>query len=78
MSSTRIYIVTTKDKVEPLDVRLVDAATQGQAIRHVTKDLFTAKTASAKETVDLMNKGYKVEVAVAEQPELPAQPEAKA
>ena len=68
---TRIYVVLTKDKVEPLDTRLVEATSQHQAIRHVVKDLFTAKVASAKETVDLIGKGYKVEIAKETQAELP-------
>lgn len=41
--------------------RLVRAATQAQAIRHVVRSIYTAVVASQDQIVDLMTTGVKVE-----------------
>ena len=65
--ATRIYIVhSTLPGVEP---RLVEAASQAQAINHVTADLFAARPATPREIADAFTSGRigKVEVAGKEQ-----------
>lgn len=57
--STRIYIVTNGAS----GPRLVKAANQAQAIRHVTKPLYKASVASQDELVAALVKGAKVEEA---------------
>jgi hypothetical protein len=63
--NTRIYVVRVKtgDKTQ---VKLVDAATQSQALRHVAKSFMEVKVASAKDVADYLGKGAKVETAKVE------------
>lgn len=57
--TTRIYLVTNGAS----DPRLVKAANQAQAIRHVTKPLYKAEVASQEALVAALSKGTKVEEA---------------
>lgn len=57
---TRIYKVTLKGGH---NVRLVEAASAAQAVRHVVKDEFIAEVATTKEVAYAMNAGAKVESA---------------
>lgn len=61
--STRIYIVTEINDESPNTKWLIDAQTQAQAVRHITKNQFQVKVASPHEIVELMGKGVKVEKA---------------
>jgi hypothetical protein len=56
--TTRIYIVQNGADVP---VRLVDAASQSQAIRHVTANLFSARVATTHEVARLVADGVEVE-----------------
>ena len=58
----RPYIVSDKQGAQ----RIVQAANQAQALRHVATDQFTVKAASASEVIDLMTAGVKPETASAE------------
>lgn len=61
MSETRVYSVTGAGKT-----RLVRAAHQAQALRHVASDVFTVAVASQDALIELVGDGIKVEVAKAE------------
>lgn len=61
--ATRIYVVRDNTSGSP---RLVRAATQAQAIRHVVKDRFDVSVADQETLVSLMENGYKVETPEAE------------
>lgn len=56
--ATRLYVVTNNDTKT---VRLIDAASQGQAVKHCTKDHFSVKTATTKDVAFLVGNGCKVE-----------------
>jgi hypothetical protein len=59
MSSTRIYVVRPK---KPGDApRLVSAASQGAALRHVAASTLTVAVAGQNELVQLIGNGVKVE-----------------
>lgn len=60
--TTRIYIVTNGAN-EP---RLVRAANQAQAIRHVTKPLYAAFVAGQDDLIKALSNGAKVEEAKTE------------
>lgn len=65
MSETRIYKVSGDKFVG--GTRLVEAATSAQAIRHVTKSLFSVDIATTKDVANLVGAGIKIEsAAVAE------------
>lgn len=59
---TRIYAVKQDGK----PTRLVRAASQAAAVRHVVKPQFTAEVAQPDELVELTLKGIKVEESSAE------------
>jgi hypothetical protein len=58
MSTTRLYCIA---EAETGRIRLVDATSPAQAIRHCTKGRFHVSTPSAKDVAKLMNDGVKVE-----------------
>lgn len=58
-TATRIYKVTTDGKPD----RLVRAASQAQAINHVSRPMFSATPAEQDDLVALVGKGVAVEVA---------------
>lgn len=59
-TNKRIYVVT--EKVADSDVqKLVNAASQAQAIAHVVKGRFSAESASPNDVVRLMTAGAAVE-----------------
>lgn len=60
---TRIYVVKEKDSET---VRLVEAASQGQAIRHVTTGLYEATVATPKDVAKAVGSGVTVEIASSE------------
>lgn len=60
MAETRIYCVLKKDGTK----RLVEAASQSQAIRHVVTPEYRAEIASPKTVAFLMQEGLKIETAV--------------
>lgn len=55
---TRIYVVSQGE-----NRRLVEAASQAQAIRHCVKNVYQAKVASAREVAQLARDGMQVELA---------------
>ncbi len=57
--STRIYLVTINNE----EKHLVDASSQSQAIRHVARNMFSAKPATTHEVAALIGDGAKVEKA---------------
>ena len=61
-AATRIYAVTVEGKHK----KLVRAASQAAAIRHVAKPMFAADVATQDELVELAGKGVKVEDAASE------------
>lgn len=56
---TRPYIVSTAAGNE----RIVEAANAAQALRHVARDVFDVKVASASQVIALMSSGVKPEIA---------------
>lgn len=65
---TRIYVVDLEvpredDNQTTCVTRLVEAGTQAQAVRHVTKDAVTCRVASTKDVAALVGAGVKVETA---------------
>lgn len=70
--STRIYTVTEKGSDK---VRLVEASSQSQAIRHVVADRFEATAASGKDVAAAMQAGVKLETAGADPTDLVSQAE---
>lgn len=78
MAQVRIYVVIYKDGSK--SHRLVEAASQAQAIRHVVDTEYTAKAATSSEVASAMSAGATVEKAsshVKAEPEVAAaQPEA--
>lgn len=67
MSSERIYLVSV-NAANPMvgDNKLVRAANQAQAIRHVARGIIKAKVASQNDLVTLVGHGVAVETASAE------------
>jgi hypothetical protein len=63
MSESRIYAVTPIDAMATPEPRLVEAISQGQALRHVTRGMFKVEAVSAKAAVDAMRSGIEVEQA---------------
>jgi len=59
MSSTRIYVVRPKKAGDA--PRLVSAASQGAALRHVAASTLTVAVATQHDLVELLDKGVKVE-----------------
>lgn len=57
---TRIYIISEKDSDT---VRMIEAASQAQAIRCAIKGRFTVTVANALEVAELMKAGAQVEEA---------------
>ena len=69
MSDTRIYKVVTKIAPDTTAaIRLVEAATQAAAIRHVVKEQIKCEVCSVVDALDLGQAGYKVECADAKEP----------
>ena len=58
--STRIYAVRNKD-VFNVGVRLVEAATQAQALRHVAQNDYSIDIPNTKEVAELVSSGVRVE-----------------
>ena len=56
-TATRIYLVTNDAGVN----RLVKAAVPSQAVTHVAKQMFTVRTASQDDLVEVLSSGVKVE-----------------
>lgn len=67
MSAARIYAVE-EDNVGGV-TRLVKATNQAQALRHVARDRFDVRVASALEVADLMASGVKVQDATRDDPQ---------
>ena len=63
--NSRIYDVCDVEATPPVH-RLVEAASQAQAIRHVVSKRFIADVAKQQTLVELLGKGVKVEVAGSE------------
>lgn len=61
MSNQRIYIIKAGESE-----KLVKAANQAQALRHVARTTYTVRTATAVEVAERMVAGLKVEDATAE------------
>lgn len=59
MGTTRIYAVTAKAGA----VALVEAGTPSSAIRHVTREQYSAEVATQAQLVELVTQGVKVEKA---------------
>lgn len=59
---TRIYVVRNSSGA----ARVVQAPNPAQALRHVTKQEFTVRAATAVEVANLMSAGAKLELAGAE------------
>lgn len=59
MSTTRIYVITQKDK----PARLVEATSANTAIRHCARPEFVARTATPKDVAAMLAKGTSVETA---------------
>ena len=59
-AETRIYVVLNKNTG---DKRLVEAASQEQAIRHCVNNLYKADIASSKTVAQCMGEGLKIEKA---------------
>ena len=72
MTATRIYSITPTAAAAKPEPRLVEASSQGQALRHVTGSMFKVETVSAKEAVDAIKSGIQVEVANAAENDLQA------
>lgn len=66
MSNVRIYHVTATNGA----IGLVKATNQAQALRHVARQVFTIKPATALEVADRMADGIKVEDATKEPTDL--------
>jgi hypothetical protein len=66
MTTTRVYAVTDTS-VADMNIRLVRAGSQAQAIRHVVGSRYKAKPAAVDEVVQHMGSGVKVEEAGKEQ-----------
>lgn len=62
MTTTRIYRVADGDTV-----RLVDAATPSQAIRHCAEQHYRVSVATPWNIAELVGKGVKVEIAAPKQ-----------
>ena len=62
MTTTRVYAVTDT-AVSDMNIRLVRASSQAQAIRHVAGKRYQAKPATVDEVVQHMGAGVKVEEA---------------
>ena len=62
MTTTRVYAVTDT-AVSDMNIRLVRASSQAQAIRHVVGTRYKAKPATVDEVVLRMSGGVKVEEA---------------
>lgn len=62
-SPARPYIVTDKTGAS----RLVQALNQAQALRHVARDTYTVRSASALDVISLMQAGVQPETASADQ-----------
>lgn len=60
--TTRIYVVSNLDR-DPIEHRLVRAATSAQAINHVTKRRYIAEVAKQQTLLDLRDAGIAVETA---------------
>ena len=58
--STRIYAVRNKDVLN-VGVRLVEAATQAQALRHVAQNDYSVDIPNTKEVAELVSSGVRVE-----------------
>lgn len=59
MTITRIYVVMQNDK----PMRLVDATSAAQAIRHCVRREYAAKAATPKDIASLMGAGTTIEAA---------------
>jgi len=69
MAEGRIYKVTTYVTLETgkqAQVRLVEAATQSQAVRHVVKEAVLVELASVRDAMALAKQGIEVEDAMSE------------
>lgn len=64
--ATRIYLVTSNQGA----MKLVEATTPSQALRHVAKAHFDVKIAPQKSIVTMMKAGFEVEVATAQEEQL--------
>lgn len=64
--ATRIYLVTNKANDSQ---RLVRAANQAQAVRHVARDTISTAVAAQETLVEMLTAGYRVEDARADQDE---------
>lgn len=62
MTQTRIYLVTADLGQETAELRLIEAASGSQAIRHATKKRVGARPATTKEVAHLLSRGHKLEV----------------
>jgi hypothetical protein len=58
MSVTRIYMITHN---QTNDVRLIDASSQSQAVRHAAKADYAVKVAAPKDVAHYMRGGVEVE-----------------
>lgn len=65
--ATRIYLVMNRADSSH---RLVRAANQAQAVRHVARDTICAAVAGQETLVDMLGDGHKVEDARADEPEV--------
>lgn len=64
--ATRIYLVTNRADSSQ---RLVRAANQAQAVRHVARDTITAAVAAQETLVEMLLGGHDVEDTRADEPE---------
>lgn len=65
MTTTRVYAVTDTAAAD-MNIRLVRATSQAQAIRHVAGKRYQAKPATVDEVVQHMGAGVKVESVIIE------------
>lgn len=61
MSETRIYVVETN--IPEGELRLVEAVSAAQAVRHCVKSVYRVKAATPKLLASAMSRGAKVEQA---------------
>lgn len=60
---TRIYVVASTKRLSDSGVRLVEASSQSQAVRHVAQDEYDVRVATPKDVGQLMSLGVKIESA---------------
>lgn len=65
MTTTRVYAVTDT-AISDMNIRLVRATSQAQAIRHVAGKRFKAKPVTVDEVVEHMGAGVNVEAVIIE------------